>query len=41
MAAGAGLEVEPDQEQVEVGVTAGGADRLDELRELAIVECSV
>ncbi len=38
MAAGAGLEVEPDQEKVPVGVGAGGPDCVGELGELPIVE---
>jgi hypothetical protein len=38
LASGAGLEVEPDQQQVEGGVVAGGADRVDELGELVVGE---
>src|SRR5690606_24397047 len=36
--AGTGLEVEPDQQEVEVGVAAGGADGIDQLLDLAVVE---
>jgi len=38
LAAGAGLEVEPDQEKVPVGVGAGGSDCVGELGELPVVE---
>jgi len=37
-AAGAGLQVEPHDEQVEVGVAAGGADGVDQLGQLVVVE---
>jgi hypothetical protein len=38
LATGAGFEVEADQEQVEVGIVAGGADGVDQLRELVLVQ---
>ena len=37
-APGAGLEVEPDEEQVEVGVAAGSPDGVGEVGELPVVE---
>lgn len=38
LSAGAGLEVEPDQEQVEGGVTAGEAEGVGEIGDLLVVE---
>ncbi|MGI9028376.1 MAG: hypothetical protein ACR2HP_00070 [Ilumatobacteraceae bacterium] len=38
LSAGAGLEVEPDQQQVEAPVAAGEADRVGELGDLPVVQ---
>ncbi len=38
LAAGAGFEVEADQQQVEVGVVAGGPDSADELGQLGVAQ---